>query len=468
MAAPVDWSTLVGYKPLELSKNINDTGLNSGLEEDFLVTIEASCPSGAEFALTNEIKEKFPSAVTVKHQGRVFFDVYITQIHSVLQLRCVDNAYVIIGKRNGFDFSSDIDTGLSRINDLLDQTKCENDNDFLAWNKGIIAWNELFGFKPTGKEYWHECVSLLKHPSKVLNSPETTENNFVKKIKINAEEEENKIDQSLPESIPKFRATCYRSGQNCHPFGSMDVARSFGGAINDKFGWGVSMKDFNIEVVITVDVNQIYIGIGLTHQSLFVRNIEHFGPTTLRATICASLLQLADIKTGDVVVDPMCGGGSIPIEGAIAFKKGFHVGGDNHEKAVLRANDNFKSLSETLSKASSCNYSKHLSGDILRWDVTKLPLRDNSIDVFVTDLPFGKRSGSKTDNRVLYPKIMSSMARVVKPCTGRAVVLTQDKTSMFKAQEKVSKLWKINRQHKYNIGGLSALVFVMTRTEIIP
>jgi Putative RNA methylase family UPF0020 len=46
--------------------------------------------------------------------------------------------------------------------------------------------------------------------------------------------------------------------------------------------------------------------------------------------------------------------------------------------------------------------------------------------------PFGKRSGSKADNRVLYPKILTSMARVVRPVTGRAVLLTQDKTSMFK------------------------------------
>ncbi len=47
--------------------------------------------------------------------------------------------------------------------------------------------------------------------------------------------------------------------------------------------------------------------------------------------------------------------------------------------------------------------------------------------------PFGKRSGSKADNRVLYPKIFLSMARVVRPGSGRAVVLTQDKASMFKA-----------------------------------
>ena len=46
--------------------------------------------------------------------------------------------------------------------------------------------------------------------------------------------------------------------------------------------------------------------------------------------------------------------------------------------------------------------------------------------------PFGKRSGSKADNRVLYPNTMLAMARVVRPVTGRAVVLTYDKTSMFK------------------------------------
>ena len=60
---------------------------------------------------------------------------------------------------------------------------------------------------------------------------------------------------------------------------------------------------------------QVYFTITLTKDSLFKRNICHFGPTTLRATICSALLTMADVKPGDVVVDPMCGGGSIPIEG---------------------------------------------------------------------------------------------------------------------------------------------------------
>ena len=60
---------------------------------------------------------------------------------------------------------------------------------------------------------------------------------------------------------------------------------------------------------------KVYFTLTLTKDSLFKRNISHFGPTTLRATICSALLTMADVKPGDVVVDPMCGGGSIPIEG---------------------------------------------------------------------------------------------------------------------------------------------------------
>ena len=90
---------------------------------------------------------------------------------------------------------------------------------------------------------------------------------------------------------PNFRCTCYRTGENIHKFTSMDVAKHVGGQIQNKFGWGVKMTGFDIEVVVNIDSNQVYCGIGLTHTSLHKRNIEHFGPTTLRATICASMLQ---------------------------------------------------------------------------------------------------------------------------------------------------------------------------------
>lgn len=63
----------------------------------------------------------------------------------------------------------------------------------------------------------------------------------------------------------------------------------------------------------------MYYGIALTKESKHRRNINFFGPTTLRATICYNMLRLAQPKAGDIIIDPMCGGGSIPIEVQLLF-----------------------------------------------------------------------------------------------------------------------------------------------------
>ena len=68
----------------------------------------------------------------------------------------------------------------------------------------------------------------------------------------------------------------------------------------------------------------------------------------------------------------MCGGGSIPIKGAVSFKEGFYFAGDNHEKAVERGN----------LKA----FSNQIQSDGIQWDATNIPLRDNCLDVLISDL----------------------------------------------------------------------------------
>ena len=73
--------------------------------------------------------------------------------------------------------------------------------------------------------------------------------------------------------------------------------------------------------------------------------------------------RLADIKPGEIVCDPMCGGGSIPIEGALAFQNGFFIGGDNHNLAAERTANNLKV------------FDRKLQADSLQWDVTNIPLK---------------------------------------------------------------------------------------------
>ena len=82
------------------------------------------------------------------------------------------------------------------------------------------------------------------------------------------------------------------------------------------------------------------------------------------------------------------------------------------------------------------NLKTPLNIDLLRWDCTNLPLRNEIADVVISDFPFGKRMGSKIDNRVLYFKSLVELARITRRESGRAVLLTHDKNSMTKVISK--------------------------------
>ena len=88
----------------------------------------------------------------------------------------------------------------------------------------------------------------------------------------------------------------------------------------------------------------------------------------------SSPCRLADIQPGEIVCDPMCGGGSIPIEGAVAFTQGFFLAGDYNQIAIDRTKNNLKA------------FNNQLQADGIQWDVTNIPLRDNCIDVLISDL----------------------------------------------------------------------------------
>lgn len=111
----------------------------------------------------------------------------------------------------------------------------------------------------------------------------------------------------------------------------------------------------------------------------------------------------------------MCGGGSIPIEAAPNQPTSAHFCGDHHDLAPTRTLANVQSVTEQ-----QLNNKKTLPLDIYQWDVCNLPLKSNRVDVFVTDLPFGKKSGSKHENWTLYPKALKEMARVCSTGSGRA------------------------------------------------
>jgi tRNA G10 N-methylase Trm11 len=107
---------------------------------------------------------------------------------------------------------------------------------------------------------------------------------------------------------------------------------------------------------------------------------------------------------------------------------------------------------------------KSAAVDTFLWDACRLPLKTNSIDVFITDLPFGKKSGSMVKNWQLYPEVLLEMARVCQVKTGRAAILTKDKKAISKAYTQTAQFWRKRFTYWINIGGLQAGVYVLQRT----
>ncbi|XP_014291096.1 tRNA (guanine(6)-N2)-methyltransferase THUMP3 [Halyomorpha halys] len=300
------------------------------------------------------------------------------------------------------------------------------------------------------------CVDLEKNkviPEKSLTKNKADAVQYV--MNKDAQSKVNPDKKNVDPNILKFRATCNRVGE--HSFSSMEAAAVFGGTLQDKFNWTVNLDNFNLNVILNINSDKCYICSAVTPKSLHRRNITHFGYTTLRSTMCYNMIRLAQPTKGEILIDPLCGGGSISIEGALGFSNTFHICGDNNDKAIKRTAANINHITKNQ---------QPLLVDPLKWSAKRLPLRDQCVDVFVTDLPFGKRSGKRSDNLNLYKNVLTEMARVIRCGTGRAVLLTNDKTSLTRALGGNNNIyWRQVNSFGVNQGGLYSTVFLLLRTS---
>ncbi|CAM9886776.1 unnamed protein product [Choristocarpus tenellus] len=112
----------------------------------------------------------------------------------------------------------------------------------------------------------------------------------------------------------------------------------------------------------------------------------------------------------------MCGVGTVPICSAQWFPGTFAMGGELDSEALCCFQGNLRSSWEDSSR-------QGYGADGCAWDVQALPLRDSCVDIMVVDMPFGVSCGTPSANRRLYPNALTEMARVLRPGSGRAILL---------------------------------------------
>ncbi|XP_076596993.1 tRNA (guanine(6)-N(2))-methyltransferase THUMP3 [Chaetodon auriga] len=433
------------------------------------VTIGATVPTGFEHTAAEEVKEKIGADARIsKDRGRIYFPVTTDKLFQVHLLRSVDNLFVVVEEYDHYQFKESKEETLMELQQLASK---------LPWTNALEVWKlnrslkKKKGYRKGGNgtktkpniEATDAAVADAEQ-QELPQAASAAENQTKAESVSDVESSTLDSGEVAPEAkLIKFRVTCNRAGDK-HSFSSNEAARDFGGAVQEFFQWKADMTKFDVEVLLNIHNEEVVIGIALTEESLHRRNISHFGPTTLRSTLCYGMLRLCKPQASDIILDPMCGTGAIPLEGAIEFNSSFYIAGDNYDMAVNRTVNNICHIQKRRADKGSAS---GLPIDTVRWDLCNLPIRTSSVDIIITDMPFGKRMGSRKKNWDLYPSCLREMARVCRPGSGKAVLLTQDKKCFSKAISRMGGLWRKLHTVWVNVGGLHAGVYLLKRTGAV-
>uniref|UniRef100_A0AAY5L3J8 THUMP domain containing 3 n=1 Tax=Esox lucius TaxID=8010 RepID=A0AAY5L3J8_ESOLU len=450
---------------------VGETGFQVS-DEVYTVTIGATVPTGFENTAAEEVQEKIGANAKIsKDRGRIYFQITTDKLSQVHHLRSVDNLFVVVEEYDNYQFKDSKEETLEDLQKLASK---------LPWSDALKVWNMNTTLKkkrgphrqpqgPRGRGRGKANKVTLETDTMQTETIEAdivetdtveTDTVVTDTVVTDTVETDEVPGQELGAKVLKFRVTCNRAGDK-HSFSSNEAARDFGGAVQELFQWKADMTKFDIEVLLNIHNVEMVIGIALTEESLHRRNITHFGPTTLRSTLCYGMLRLCKPQASDVILDPMCGTGAIPLEGAIEWQQAFYLAGDNNDMAVSRTVNNICHIQKKRRDKGSIS---GLPIDTVQWDLCHLPMRTSSVDIIITDMPFGKRMGSRKNNWDLYPSCLKEMARVTRPGSGKAVILTQDKKCFQKAISRMGGLWRKHHTVWVNVGGLHAGVFLLKRT----
>ena len=247
-----------------------------------------------------------------------------------------------------------------------------------------------------------------------------------------------------PKGRPTFRLVTQMEGK--HGYLRRDAGKALARGLAGKIpeSWRPAEENAAVEIWLTIDGATAVCGVRLSDRTMRHRTykLEH-RPASLRPTVAAAMVRLAEIKPPHVVLDPMCGAGTILAEHLAAMRNvrvpiPAALGGDIDPAAVRAAAANLRRLGAV---------------NLAPWDAAKLPLEDASVDRVLSNPPFGKQLGDPDEIGSLYARMVREYDRVLRP-GGRAVLLTSAASEMRSAVQAVG--WKSLRRVTVRILGQSA------------
>jgi 23S rRNA G2445 N2-methylase RlmL len=202
-----------------------------------------------------------------------------------------------------------------------------------------------------------------------------------------------------------FRVIVRASGE--HGFRRIDAQRVCEGALAQRFPrWRLVDDNAGLEFWLQIIGAQALLSLRLSGAELRQRAYRaESRPAALRPTVAHALVRLAGLPEGDLLLDPMCGTGTVLAEAAgLGLRT---LGGELDERAARAARRNLGAAG--------------LPGAVALWDAARLPLHDDSVDAVACNLPWGRQQRPAEPAR-LYSAVLGEARRVVRR-DGRIVLL---------------------------------------------
>jgi 23S rRNA G2445 N2-methylase RlmL len=236
-----------------------------------------------------------------------------------------------------------------------------------------------------------------------------------------------------PKGKPTYRLVTQMTGE--HGYLRRDARKALAEGLAGKLpaNWRPAEDNAAVEIWLTIHGATAVCGLRLSDRTMRHRTykMEHL-PASLRPTMAGAMARLADIKPDKVVLDPMCGAGTILAE-VLELARHFRVhlgpvlGGDLDPAALRAAATNLRRVGRVL---------------LARWDATGLPLAEKSVDRVICNPPFGKQLSRPEEIVPLYGQFIQECDRVLRH-GGRAVLLVSDRGALNDAARAVG--WRMER-----------------------
>ncbi len=243
-----------------------------------------------------------------------------------------------------------------------------------------------------------------------------------------------------------------------HEYTSIDIAKVAGQAVIDSISLKYGSKPkVNLDapaIILRVDVvgDSCLISICTTgDDSLHKRGYRVYDhPAALKPTIAYAIAMLSQIPQNGVVVDPMCGGGTIPIECYFLNKSLSIYGIDISPKHIHGAKLNALA-------AGILNEIKFIVGDARKLN----ELINFDVDRMISNLPYGIRIGRKHVLKTLYEKFLKSARQVLKD-DGIITLLTTEYKLIKNVADNLK--YTIKSYRRIFHGNLSPFIILLEKT----